>query len=116
MPTLGDFTYGDEPIACSTASTRRWRFIGRALQAAVGDAGRNCDLKEPLRSKGKTPLVVANPDFDLVLGESRNHLALPSLEQRSRKRKDLFLLNAASGAVLRLIVGLGPTTRYQKRR
>ena len=25
------------------------------------------DLKDPLRNRGKTPLVVANPDFDLVL-------------------------------------------------
>ena len=45
------------------------------------------DLKEPLRSRGKTPLVVANPDFDLVLGESRRSFD-PAIASRSVQQEE----------------------------
>ena len=46
------------------------------------------DLKEPLRSKGKTPLVVANPDFDLVLGESRRSPG-PAIASRTAQQEEV---------------------------
>ena len=45
------------------------------------------DLNEPLRSQGKTPLVVANPDFDLVLGESRRSFG-PAISSRAAQQEE----------------------------
>lgn len=46
--------------------------LAERFQLRLVTTGRELiDLKEPLRNRGKTPLVVANPDFDLVLSSVR---------------------------------------------
>ena len=45
------------------------------------------DLKRPQGSRGKTPLVVANPDFDLVLGGSRKSSG-PAIASGTAQKED----------------------------
>lgn len=45
-------------------------FLGERYKLRLVTTGRELlDLKEPLGNRGKAPLVVANPNFDLVLGD-----------------------------------------------
>ena len=51
--------------------------LAERFQLRLVTTGRELlDLKEPPRNRGKTPLVVANPDFDLVLSNVRSSAVL----------------------------------------
>ena len=63
-------------------------YLAERYQLRLVTTGRELlDLKEPLRSRGKTPLVVANPDFDLVLNESRRSSG-PAIASRTTQQEE----------------------------